>query len=490
MIERGSVDGGSAGPTHLDQDRPGGLSPAAWGVAAAGLAALMIWTRLTGLTRSLWWDEAFTANRYVRLGPEAIFDPTLYSANNHVLYSLVAHLSARWWGPEEWVLRLGVLVPSLLAVGLLVWLLWRRVGPPAAVLALALVVASPLAVALHTEARGYGLVLLAATVLLAVPVVQHDRPTWGGDLAVALAGVAAMLSFAPAVAVYLAHTGAWLVLRGAHRVRLVVLTALAGAVTAVTLRGLLPVMLDGADRVGSRHAEPLRWWSPFVAAVDQQVSRGLQAALPGPAWLATGITLAAAALGVVVLLGRDRPLGVHVTVAVLAPVALLALLGFHPIDRYLAFLMPQALTAVAVGGAAACGALGAGRSRAPAIAVGVMTGLLLLGGVPRVQAYTSVPMQDFKSVAAGVEEEDAEVIAMRRLHVGYAWYLDREELTLVDEVEDLEEAFCEGPRPAVYVPDPDREPPGGPPACIGEAEQIAFEIQRDPGEQVYFVLRE
>jgi hypothetical protein len=179
-----------------------------------------------------------------------------------------------------------------------------------------------------------------------------------------------------------------------------------------------------------------------------------------------------------------------VLTALVAPVALLALLGFHPIDRYLSFLMPQALTAVAVGAAAACGALAAGRGRAPVVAVTALTGLVLFGGVPAVQAYTAVPLQDFKSVAASVTSEDPEVIAMRRLHTGYAWYLHRDEITVVDEVADLEAAFCDGPRPAVYVPNPDREPPGGSPACIDDAERVAFEIQRDPGEQVYYVLRE
>jgi hypothetical protein len=490
MLQRDAAGGGAVRRAIGAHEPPDARGSVGWWVALAVLAALLVWTRVTGLTRSLWWDEAFTAHRYVRLGTEAIFDPELYSANNHVLYSVVARLSAQWWGPDEWVLRLGVIIPSMLAVGLLVWLLWRRVGPPAAALALALIVASPLAVGLHTEARGYGLLLLGTTVLFAVPVAQHDRPSWSGDLAVAVAGVVAMLSFAPAVSVYLAHTGTWLLLRGVHRVRLVVLTALAGAITALTLRGLLPVMLDGADRVGSRHAEPLRWWSPLVAAVDQQVSPGLQASVPGPAWVATALALVAAVLGVVVLLGRDRPMGVHVVVALVAPVALLALLGFHPIDRYLSFLMPQAITAVAVGAAAACGALAAGRGRASVVAVAALVGLLLLGGVPAVQEYTSVPLQDFKSVAAGVTAEEAEVIAMRRLHTGYAWYLDRDDITLVDEVADLEAAFCEGPRPAVYVPDPDREPPGAPPGCLDEAERVAYEIQRDPGEQVYYVLRE
>jgi hypothetical protein len=489
MIERGSASGGASGRPVGVEDRPGGLPRSGWAVAVGLLGALLLWTRLTGLTRSLWWDEAFTAQYYVRLGPEAIFDPEMYSANNHVLYSLVAHYSGRWWGPEEWILRLGVLIPSLLAVGLLVWLLWRRVGPPAAVMALALIVASPLAVSLHTEARGYGLVLLASTVLLAVPVVQHARPTWGGDLLVAGAGIVGMLSFAPAVFVYLAHAGTWLLLRGAHRVRLVALTALAGAVTAVTIRGLLPVMFAGADRVGSRHAEPLRWWSPLIAAIDQQVSSGLQASVPGPAWVATALALASAVLGVVVLLGRDRPLAVHVAVAVVVPVALLALLGFHPIDRYLAFLMPQALTAVAVGVAAACGALGAGRNHVSPVAVAAAVALLLLGGLPAVHAYTTVPLQDFKSVAAAVSAEEPEVIVMRNVHMGYRWYLDEEEIRRVDEVADLEERFCDGPRPAVYVPNPDREPPGSP-ACLDGAERVAFEIQREPGEQVYYVLRD
>lgn len=472
-------------PPTVRERAPG--SPVWWSLLAV-IGSLLVWTRLTGIGRSLWWDEAFTANRYVRLGMEAILDPELYFANNHVLYSIVAHYSARWLGPSEAVLRLGSLVPALVSVALLVWLLWRRMGPPVAVLALALITTSSLAASLHTEARGYGLVLLTVTVLLAVPVVQHRRPTWGGDLLFAAAGVAATLTFAPAVTVYLAHAGLWLVLRSVHRLRLVVLTAAAGALTLLVLHGLLPMMLSRADQVGSRHAEPLRWWSPLSAAFHQQVGAGLQGALPGPGWLWASVAIAAGLLGLVVLLSRDRVLGWHVLVAVAAPVAVLAVMRFHPVDRYLAFLMPQAMTAAAVGLAAACGAVGVRVGRRSVVAVTVVCAVLLLFGVPAVERATTVPRQNFASVAQAVEDSDPAVIAIRNLHAGYAWYLDDLEITMVDSAEALETAFCEGPRPAAYVPDPDREPEGPPPSCLDQARWIAFEMQRDPGEMGFYLL--
>ena len=59
--------------------RPRGSATVVWTVAAVATGVALVVTRLTGITRSMWWDEAFTAQRYVRGGAEVIFDPAQYS---------------------------------------------------------------------------------------------------------------------------------------------------------------------------------------------------------------------------------------------------------------------------------------------------------------------------------------------------------------------------------------------------------------------------
>lgn len=458
-----------------------------WWAATCVLAVVWLWTRLTGLSRSLWWDEVFTANRFIAGGAEVIFDPEKYSANNHVLFSLLSSWTTGLWGTGEVVTRLWVVLPALAATAVVVWLLWRRLGAAVAVLALGLVSFSWFAATTQTEARGYALGSLAAAVLLAVTVSQAREPTAGGDAVAALAGAVGMLSFPPVLMLYLSHACVWLLTRRQHKLRLIVFTAASGLATALVLRPLLSTMLEGADRVGSRRADPVSWWSPVVEPLGLVGGRGLEPLLPGPESVAFWVAVGLGVLGLGVCFWHDRALAWQLLAALAGTVVLLGVVGFHLRDRYIAFLLPQVFAAMAVGLAASFGLFRKRHSVWGRVAV---LGLLALIAVPSliaVQRETNEPLQNFKGAAAGIVTEGPATIVTRELHVGYAYYLDGFDIERTDDGEEATEAFCRGPRPAIYVPNPDREPEDVP-TCLDDARREAVPHRGSHGEMRWYVL--
>ncbi len=123
------------------------------------------------------WLDTFFENRY---------------GNNPALYGVAARLSMDSWramtggAPDTfslWMMRL----PSLLSGVLLMLLVWRFIhslgSPAAAVIAVFLIGLHPLAIDYHTQARGYGFVMLFATLASACAyqaVQQHGWRPWIG----------------------------------------------------------------------------------------------------------------------------------------------------------------------------------------------------------------------------------------------------------------------------------------------------------------------
>jgi hypothetical protein len=478
---------------------PSGAVPRAWLAAAAVTSAALLVTRLTGLTRSLWWDEAFTAHRYVRGGAEIVFDPSQYFANNHVLYSLLASWTTDLLWRGDAVVRIWVVGPALLGAGIVLWWAWHRISPAVAVTATALLAISPLAARLQTEARGYGLVLLSASILLAVTSRGADRPArWRDDLAVAAAGAVGMLTFPPVVTLYIAQTGVWFLRRPGHRLRLVALTATTGAVTALVLRPLFGPMLDNASSVGSRAADPITWWSPVIGPFTVLGGQSFDPALPGGRSVAVAVTIACGLVGLVALLLRSRALaadgatagfevGLQLLAALGVSIALLGLVGFSLLDRYVTFTLP-AVTVAAAAGIVALARLAA-RHR-PRLTAAVVLVVLTVAGVASlddVHAETTQPRQNFAGAAQAIDDLDPATVVVRRLHVGYAWYFENLGIDEVrtDDAAEATAAFCDGPRPAVYVPDPDREPEGAP-DCLADATRRSVPQRR--GEMVWYEL--
>ncbi|MBL8851204.1 MAG: glycosyltransferase family 39 protein [Planctomycetaceae bacterium] len=134
----------------------GGWTP--WLIVACGFIL-----RMQRVFDPVAYDEAYTYLNFAsRPWYEAIGDYN--STNNHLLNTLLMHVSTRVFGPQEWALRWHV----LLAGTVLVWavFVWARdwISRPVGLMAAAAVAVSPMLITYSADARGYMLVALAAIV--------------------------------------------------------------------------------------------------------------------------------------------------------------------------------------------------------------------------------------------------------------------------------------------------------------------------------------
>jgi len=472
-----------------------------WPLLLTGLAGWWLITRVASIRLGLWWDEAFTAQRYVREGPGTLLDPDAYVANNHVLFSALTWASTQVTGEADPWLRLWAVLPAAVATVVLVGWLWQRSGPVVASLAATMTVTSTLWLSMSTQARGYGLVVLAGTVLLVVVVHEDRMPTWGGDLLVAGSGLVAMATFPPTVALYLAHTGVWLLRRRTARLRLVALTAVVGLVTALLYLPLMAMLFERADRVGSRFADPISWWSPVIAPLQlvggpsfgvgtglgTVTSRDVTAAVGGmEIGLGVGslpgiVALLVGLLGLFIVVARiDRPLGGHLVAGLGGSIVLLAPAGFHLADRYIAFLLPHVTVALAFGLAGLCGAFAtAPRSWTPAATAALAVGLVV-ASAPVVWQAATTPLQAFAPAAEVMRDDPDATILVDKYHIGYRWYLDDLPVERVTDQAELDARLCDPQEPVFFAPDPDR-PELEVPSCLSSENERRFVHQREPG---------
>jgi len=144
-----------------------GRLPAAlrsWGILVWVLFAVGVALRGMHLNDSMAYDESYTFNNLARQSL-VVGIADYNSTNNHLLNTMLMHVSWKLFGEAEWALRLPVfLVGSLLLA--LVWI-WgsRWVGRPTAIVAVALAAVSPLLITYSTDARGYILVTFAVLAL-------------------------------------------------------------------------------------------------------------------------------------------------------------------------------------------------------------------------------------------------------------------------------------------------------------------------------------
>lgn len=226
-------------------------------------AALEATVAYRAATQSITYDEAGTYLKFLR-GPftDAF---THYDANNHVLFTALAHASISLFGVSEFSLRL----PSVIGAAsffVAIALVCCRVfgGGAMSLLAVATVTLDPFVLDMMSAARGYGLAFSLLTTGLYCLTVALDgdrgrRLVWWGLASVALGlSVGAQLTFVwPAVA--LAVTAALVTMRRDFFTRsstrellcLVVPGALvASMILAVPLSNVRPgAMYYGAQRI-------------------------------------------------------------------------------------------------------------------------------------------------------------------------------------------------------------------------------------------------
>jgi hypothetical protein len=148
------------------------------------LGCALLWSRLTHLGKSFWFDETVFVEGYVRRGPHAIVaGPGL----SHELYGLLLWLTSQFAGESETAYRLWSVLPFIAGVAIVTAWLHVRVGTGSGVLFLFFATVSPLLLDITRQARGYGLAFLAMAIVVvaALEAEQTGRARW---VALACAG--------------------------------------------------------------------------------------------------------------------------------------------------------------------------------------------------------------------------------------------------------------------------------------------------------------
>jgi hypothetical protein len=160
--------------------------------AVALLAVLWCCTVYRAATQSISIDEAYTYDRYVSKHFADMMTAD-YDANNHVLYTILAHYAVRWFGVSELSMRIPALLGGLVFFSAL-FLLTRLLFPVAWIrlLVLCLVSLNPFVLDFLCVGRGYG--LANGLFLLALYATLRRWPMPVGGVLLGLA-VAANLTF-------------------------------------------------------------------------------------------------------------------------------------------------------------------------------------------------------------------------------------------------------------------------------------------------------
>ncbi len=159
-----------------------GLSERQTLLVILGLAALL---RLIGANSEFWFDEIVTVQLYVRSPLHEIIQ-RYEAANNHVLNSLLAHLSAAIFGEQPWAIRLPSILFGIAGVWAFFFLARQLWTKQIALLGALMFAASYHHVYYTQNARGYSafvfFALLATGMLLRLLSADPAKPTrwWYG----------------------------------------------------------------------------------------------------------------------------------------------------------------------------------------------------------------------------------------------------------------------------------------------------------------------
>lgn len=150
--------------------------PPPYGVALIGLTLLAFAVRVPYLAQPMRFDESLT---YLMFASQPLSESlAIYSdPNNHLLHTLLVHLSAKIFGGDPWALRLPAFVAGVLMVPAAYAATKAFFRSHAALLAAGLVAASLSFIEFSTNARGYTILFLVFLILVAmVPTLaRSDR---------------------------------------------------------------------------------------------------------------------------------------------------------------------------------------------------------------------------------------------------------------------------------------------------------------------------
>ena len=173
------------------------------------LAGLVL--RVIGLNEGMWFDEIATLVNYIRLPATEIIGH-YETTNNHVLYSLLAHFSAGWFGESIWSVRLPAVLFGVATIPAAYYLGRQITARREAFLAAAFLAVSYHHVWFSQDARGYtGLALGAALLsIIFIRLILRENPGFRSVLAYAVIAALATWIHLTAALVVISHGIIWL----------------------------------------------------------------------------------------------------------------------------------------------------------------------------------------------------------------------------------------------------------------------------------------
>lgn len=193
------------------------LDPApSWTHKDLALVAIMMVAggvlRIIGLNEGMWVDEIETLVNYVRLPAGEIIE-SYQSRNNHILYSLFAHLSVAWFGESPWALRLPAALFGIATIPAAYYLGRQLASRNEAFLVGAFLTFSYHHVWFSQNGRGYTGLLLGSVLLSIyfIRLLTMDKPGYRPVLAYAIIAALSSWMHLTAALVVIAHAIIWLI---------------------------------------------------------------------------------------------------------------------------------------------------------------------------------------------------------------------------------------------------------------------------------------
>jgi 4-amino-4-deoxy-L-arabinose transferase-like glycosyltransferase len=155
-------------------------------LALFGLSALALGLRLWNLNSDLWYDEVLTLLDFVR-PPLGDIVTSFPSQNQHMLYSVLAHISINIFGESAWAVRLPSVVFGVASLWALFLLGRRIIGAREALLACALMTVSYHHIWFSQNARGYMGLMFFSTVATWLWLEARERDGWAWWIGYAVA---------------------------------------------------------------------------------------------------------------------------------------------------------------------------------------------------------------------------------------------------------------------------------------------------------------
>ena len=388
-------------------------------VLAGALAFAGLALRIPYLDQGMWIDELYTLFWQIRESPAHIIHASGL-ANNHVLYSLLAHYAVSWLGESTWVIRLPAVVFGVAAIPALYHLGRQVAGREEAFLAALFMALNYQFVWYSQNARGYTGLLFGAVLasILFIRLLATSRPS--ARLIVGYAVVAALSAWIQLTAAFviLAHGLIWLA-RVSKPIRTGRFAAAMPGFLALLLAGLFTLALYApmfgakynefelaftgtSGAVVATQVEPVSTDVAEIEWVLKEYAQGLQRSVPGGRLVAVIVVC-------VLLTGIGSYLRQGVTIAglLLLPILLTFLVIYLRVHyffpRYLFGCAGFLLLFAVRGGFVAAGWCLPFLSRRSVLLFG---SLIALAGTALVPAAWQ-PKQDFLGAARFIQDERA-----------------------------------------------------------------------------------